>query len=130
MVTNTFFLPMLVASLLPPHAALKFLFASAVFLGSFSLFLAFLYFTRHFRHPLLISSALAYLLSVYPWTLYYDYWPSYYVVTTTLPLAFALADHFSSRYSGWKLGALLALSASPAVSDPRVCAFSPLSRSW
>ena len=100
MVMNTFFLPTLIASLLPPQTALKFEFYSAVFLGSFSLFLAFLYFTRGFKHSLIISSAIAYLLSIYPWTLYYDYWPNYYIVLTTLPLAFALADYFSSKYSG------------------------------
>ena len=56
---------------------MKFLYASAVFIGSLSLFLAFSYFTRHYKYSLLLSSVLAYLLSVYPWTVYYDYWPNY-----------------------------------------------------
>mgnify|MGYP001770729141 CR=1 FL=1 len=125
-VTNTFFLPTVVSSLLPPPLAMKLLYASAVFIGSFSLFFAFKYFTRHYKYSLLLSSVLAYLLSVYPWTVYYDYWPNYYVVPTTLPLAFALADYFSSKYSGWKLGALLAISASIAVSDPRSFVLVPI----
>lgn len=126
MVTNTFFLPTLFSSLLPPPLAMKFLYASAVFIGSLSLFIAFSHFTRQYKYSLPLSSVLAYLLSVYPWTVYYEYWPNYYVVPTTLPLAFALADYFSTKYSGWKLGALLALSASTAVSDPRSFVIVPI----
>ncbi|MGC9106527.1 MAG: hypothetical protein ACP5HQ_08970 [Thermoprotei archaeon] len=118
-VSNTFFLPFLVTSALPPTIGMRFYFSVSIFIGALALYLASLYFTRGSRHSVAVSAFLAYAFSLYPWVLYFDYWPNYYVVPTTLPLAFALADLASRHLKGVKAGAALALSASLSVSDPR-----------